>query len=147
MNRDTIQTIGIFIAGILLLGAIVIGGIRFVKQRDASLAQANQPQATQQNQPQAQPEEPAAPAEPEVAVTDPEVAPPIGQTAEPSVAQAPAQNENPVSGQQGQTATEVPATGPSSVDFVVTGMLMMIAVYLGISISRSTKSLHRRLLS
>lgn len=163
MNRDTVRSVGIFSAVIVVLGALVLGGVYFAKARHESYSP--QQQEVAQNQPEQQqptpeensqnqteqnpPAEEAAPSEaenqnqPEQTTTPPNEGEGAAAEDQAEAAQEPAQEQTttPATG----TVSEVPETGAE--DIVWTAAIVMLVVYLAVSVKRSRARLERGLLS
>lgn len=139
MNRGTIQSIGIFAAIAIVLLALVIGGVRLFKDRNAQYAsragqntQSGQQQAPEK--PQSQPPQATTPAQPS---PTPQA---TSQPTQPNPTQTPAPQQP-----SSSTPAQVPQTGPAE-DTMATIVLMMLAAYFAFVLKRAKVS-YRRLLS
>lgn len=145
MNNDKLRPIAIFAAVVFVLLALIVGGIRFAKSRNASFAhtQTPTPVATSQNQQPQKPEENKDSNTPTVntpAPSTPSPSTPAPQSSTP--VQAPT-----TGAPQGAGAHQVPSTGPTSVgEFALTSIFMGITAYCLLSLKRSRMA-YRRLLS
>ncbi len=146
MKRDTVRSIGIFAAIAIILLALVVGGVRLVKLRNAQYANSHTPSSSTAGTNSGQ--QPAAPApqSPPPATLPSQPAPqPTKPKPEPI---QPAQQTRPQQPQQTPNTgppAQVPVTGPTEEPLFKVA-LMMFAAYLGLVLMRARAS-YRRLLS
>ncbi len=140
MNKGILRSIGIFTAIALILVAIVIGGVRFVKDRNNQYTANNVPPATTLNTTQGQQAPTSSQNQPQQRSPSPQTAPqtkPEQTAPSSSIPQQPSPNAT-------NAPSEVPVTGPAE-DMILTIVFMMCAAYFGLVLKRARAS-YRRLL-
>jgi type II secretory pathway pseudopilin PulG len=158
VNRSNIRSVGIFALVAILLAAVVIGGVRFAKNRDATYASQHKAQ-TQHDTAQAgtgtkNPTSPPASPNPHPSTGQNQKISPTPQPSPVAVVPTPKPAPTPQSSPTAtptpspsstQPAQKVPSTGPTD-EFFVTASLIMVAMYLGIFIHKNRLT-YKRLLS
>lgn len=139
MNKGILRSIGIFTAIALTLVAIVIGGVRLVKNRSDQYATKNIAPTTVPNTQQGQ-QTPTSPQnQPQQSPSSPQKKP--EQTTTPSSTPTPLQQPHTIA----KGPSEVPVTGPTE-DMMLTILFMMCAAYFGLVLKRARAS-YRQLLN
>lgn len=137
MLQNTIRSFGLFAATTVLLFGVVVGSILLAKNRSAHyIAYQGAPTATPRTvSGAAVSTQKQQPTSSNISVS--QVQTPVAPRQLSSLSSASQQNAGSASGPMASQPREVPATGPSIMDHVVTGVLMMCAAYFGLYLVRT----------